>query len=284
MKNKNDQLKEIVKETYSKIALQTKEENETSCCGVGGCSTIDYNVFSESERYQNLEGYNPEADLGLGCGLPTEFALIRKGDTVVDLGSGAGNDCFVARAIAGEEGEVIGIDMTEAMIQKAKVNAETLGFKNVQFRLGDIEDLPLSSKRADVVVSNCVLNLVPDKARAFSEVYRVLKPGGHFSISDVVLQGNLPEEIKKEAEMYAGCVAGALEKTDYLDMIAEAGFVNIKVQKEKAITLPDQILSKFLSAGQLSEYKQQGKGVYSITVYADRPEASCGCGPAAKCC
>jgi arsenite methyltransferase len=284
MKNKNDQLKEMVKETYSKIALQTKAENETSCCGIGGCSTIDYNVFSESERYRNLDGYNPEADLGLGCGLPTEFALIRKGDTVIDLGSGAGNDCFVARAIAGEEGEVIGIDMTEAMILKAKANAEKLGFKNVQFRLGDIEDMPIASKRADVVVSNCVLNLVPDKARAFAEVYRVLKPGGHFSISDVVLQGNLPEEIKKEAEMYAGCVSGALEKSNYLDLIAEAGFVNIKVQKEKAIKLPDEILSKFLSAEQLSEFRQEGKGVYSITVYADRPEASCGCGPAAKCC
>jgi ubiquinone/menaquinone biosynthesis C-methylase UbiE len=284
MENTNEKLKEIVKDTYSKIALQSKEENETSCCGVGGCGTIDYNVFSESEAYKNLEGYNPEADLGLGCGLPTEFALIKKGDTVVDLGSGAGNDCFVARAIAGSEGEVIGIDMTEAMISKAKANAEKLGFKNVKFRLGDIEDMPISSKRADVVVSNCVLNLVPDKEKAFAEVYRVLKPGGHFSISDVVLRGNLPEEIKKEAEMYAGCVSGAMEKSDYLDLIAKTGFVNIKVQKEKAIKLPDEILSKFLSTDQLAEYKQTGKGVYSITVYADRPEGNCGCGPEAKCC
>jgi arsenite methyltransferase len=282
MKNKNEKLKEIVKDTYSRIALQPKEQNETSCCGIGGCSTIDYNVFSEN--YKDLEGYNPDADLGLGCGLPTEFALIKKGDTVVDLGSGAGNDCFVARAIAGPEGEVIGIDMTEAMIEKAKANAEKLGFNNVKFRLGDIEDMPLSSKRADVVVSNCVLNLVPDKERAFSEVFRVLKPGGHFSISDVVLQGNLPAAIKAKAEMYAGCVSGALEKSDYLNLIAKAGFINIKVQKEKAITIPDEILSKYLSSSELPEYKQKGKGIFSITVYAERPEASCGCGPEVTCC
>jgi arsenite methyltransferase len=282
MENKNKKLKEVVKETYAKIALQSKEQNEASCCGVGGCATVDYNVFSES--YKGLQGYNPEADLGLGCGLPTEFALIKNGDTVVDLGSGAGNDCFVARAIAGEEGEVIGIDMTEAMIQKAKTNAEKLGFKNVQFRLGDIEDMPLSSKRADVVVSNCVLNLVPDKVKAFAEIFRVLKPGGHFSISDVVLKGNLPQAIKAEAEMYAGCVAGAMEMNDYLASIAQAGFVNIKVQKEKAVTLPDEILSKYLSPAELSEYKQKEKGVFSVNVYADKPESTCGCDPKSKCC
>jgi arsenite methyltransferase len=280
MENKNEQLKEMVKEQYSAIALQSKEQNETSCCGAGSCGT--YTIMSED--YSKLEGYNPDADLGLGCGLPTEFALIKRGDTVVDLGSGAGNDCFVARSAAGEAGQVIGIDMTEAMIEKAKTNAEKLGFKNVQFRLGDIEDIPLSSKRADVVVSNCVMNLVPDKVKAFAEVFRILKPGGHFSISDVIVKGELPEEIKKEAEMYAGCVAGAIKKGDYLGILAEQGFVNITIQKEREIQIPDEILINYLSVEELKNYKDKGQGIYSMTVYAERPAASCGCGPEAKCC
>ena len=280
MENKNEQLKELVKEQYSVIALQTKEQNETSCCGSGSCGT--YNIMSEN--YSKLPGYNQEADLGLGCGLPTEFALIKAGDTVVDLGSGAGNDCFVARAAAGETGLVIGIDMTEAMIQKAQANAEKLGFKNVQFRLGDIEDIPLSSKRADVVVSNCVMNLVPDKVKAFAEVFRILKPKGHFSISDVVVKGELPEGIKKEAELYAGCVTGAIKKGDYLGILAEQGFVNITIQKEREIHLPDELLLNYLSAEELKAYKDKGTGIFSITVYAERPDASCGCGPEAKCC
>lgn len=278
----NNKLKELVKEKYGEIALQSKEQNQTSCCGAGSCGTGTYTIMSED--YSNLQGYNVDADLGLGCGLPTEFAEIKKGDTVVDLGSGAGNDCFVARSFAGEEGEVIGIDMTDAMIQKAINNAEKLGFKNVQFRLGDIEDIPLSSKRADVVVSNCVMNLIPDKKKAFSEVYRILKPQGHFSISDIVLKGELPEAIKKEAEMYAGCVSGAIKKGDYLEILSDAGFVNITVQKEKQINLPDEILSNYLTSEQLKEYKEKGSGIYSITVYAERPETDCGCGPEAKCC
>ena len=280
MENSNDKLKKLVKEKYSGIALQSKEQNETSCCGAGGCGT--YTIMSED--YSKLEGYNSDADLGLGCGLPTEFAKIRKGDTVVDLGSGAGNDCFIARSITGEEGEVIGIDMTEVMIEKAKANAEKLGFKNVKFRLGDIEDIPLSSKRADVVVSNCVMNLVPDKKKAFAEVFRILKPKGHFSISDVVLKGDLPEGIKKETEMYAGCVSGAVKKSDYLEILSDAGFVNITVQKEKEINIPVEIIASYLSEEEIKEFREKGKGVYSITVYAERPEASCGCGPEAKCC
>jgi arsenite methyltransferase len=280
MENENEKLKEMVKEQYSEIALQSKEQNETSCCGAGSCGT--YTIMNED--YSKLEGYNPEADLGLGCGLPTEFAKIKKGDTVVDLGSGAGNDCFVARAFAGEEGQVIGIDMTEAMIQKAKANADKLGFKNVEFRLGDIEDIPLSSKRADVVVSNCVMNLVPDKEKAFAEVFRILKPLGHFSISDVVLKGDLPEAIKKEAEMYAGCISGAIKKNDYLGILAEQGFANITVQKEKEITIPTEVLSNYLSKEEIESYKEKGMGIYSITVYAERPDASCGCGPKATCC
>jgi arsenite methyltransferase len=280
MENRNEELKQLVKEKYGEIATQSKEQNETSCCGAGGCGT--YTIMSED--YSKLQGYNPEADLGLGCGLPTEFAKIKKGDTVVDLGAGAGNDCFVARSFTGDEGEVIGIDMTKAMIERAEANAEKLGYSNVKFRMGDIEDIPLSSKRADVVISNCVMNLIPDKQKAMTEVYRVLKPKGHFSISDIVLKGNLPEPILKEAEMYAGCVSGAVTKGDYLGIISDIGFVNITVQKEKQIILPDEILLKYLSAEQLSEYKSGEKGIYSITVYAERPEPGCGCGPEAKCC
>ena len=238
---KNEELKSIVKEKYAEIALQSRQENETSCCGATGCcGDVDYTIFSEN--YEKLEGYNPEADLGLGCGIPTEFAQIKPGDTVIDLGSGAGNDCFVARSLVGETGKVIGIDFTEAMIDKARNNAEKLGFNNVEFRYGDIEKMPVTANKADVIVSNCVLNLVPDKVKAFSEIFRVLKPGGHISVSDVVLRGDLPLNLKQAAEMYAGCVSGAIQINDYLQIIENCGLENIKVQKEKIISIPDEIL------------------------------------------
>src|ERR1700744_4035928 len=229
------ELKELVRQKYSEIALQDKEDNQESCCGATCCSTEVYNIMSDD--YTQLNGYNPDADLGLGCGLTTQFAKIKKGDVVIDLGSGAGNDAFIARAETGEAGKVIGIDFTEAMINKARVNAEKLGFNNVEFRYGDIEKMPVSADTADVIVSNCVLNLVPDKDAVIKEIYRVLKPGGHFSISDVVLVGNLPDAMRKDAEMYAGCVAGAIQKDPYLGLIADNGFKNITVQKEKVIVI-----------------------------------------------
>ncbi len=170
------EIKELVRQKYSEIALQDKKTNESSCCGAGECSTEVYNIMTDD--YSNLEGYTADADLGLGCGLPTQFAMIKKGDVVIDLGSGAGNDCFVARAETGESGKVIGIDFTEAMIAKARTNAENLGFNNVEFRHGDIEHIPVTTESADVVVSNCVLNLVPNKHNVFSEIFRILKPGG----------------------------------------------------------------------------------------------------------
>lgn len=274
----DDQLKELVRQKYSEIALQEKAVNQASCCGSGSCSTEVYNIMSDD--YTELEGYNPDADLGLGCGLPTQFARIKPGDTVIDLGSGAGNDCFVARAETGPTGKVIGIDFTPEMINKARENAEKLGFNNVEFRTGDIERMPVTANVADVVVSNCVLNLVPDKKRVFCEIFRVLKNGGHFSISDVVLTGELPEALRRDAEMYAGCVAGAIQRDEYLDFITKTGFVNLQIQKEKPIVIPDDILSKYLDADQIASFRSGETGIFSITVYAEKPAApSCSCEP-----
>ena len=276
-----EQLKALVKEKYTEIALQDKETNQSSCCGAGGCSTEVYNIMTDD--YTTLEGYNPDADLGLGCGLPTQFAKIRKGDVVIDLGSGAGNDAFVARHETGADGKVIGIDFTPAMINRARMNAEKLGFYNVEFRQGDIEQMPVSANMADVVVSNCVLNLVPNKYAVIKEICRVLKPGGHFSISDIVLEGQLPEAIRTAAEMYAGCVSGAIQRQVYMELIEQNGFMNITVQKDKAIIVPDDILSNYLSAEEIGVFRASGTGIRSITVYAEKPkEARACCGP--DCC
>jgi ubiquinone/menaquinone biosynthesis C-methylase UbiE len=266
--NTEQQLKDLVVEKYSQIANQAKQDNEASCCGATCCSTIDYSIMADS--YDNLEGYNPDADLGLGCGLPTEFAQIKAGDTVVDLGSGAGNDCFVARAIAGETGRVVGIDMTPAMVNKARTNAEKLGYTNVEFYLGEIEKMPLPAETADVVVSNCVLNLVPNKEKALAETYRILKTGGHFSISDIVLQGDLPAHLQQAAEMYAGCVSGAMQQSAYLALIEATGFQNIIIQKSKEIILPTDILEKYLSPIEIADFQASQVGIYSITVYAEK--------------
>lgn len=275
-------LKELVKEKYAAIAEQTIEQNLSSCCGAGGCSTEVYNIMSDD--YTTMQGYNADADLGLGCGLPTQFAKIKAGDTVVDLGSGAGNDCFVARAQTGETGKVIGIDFTPAMIEKAKANAAKLGFSNIQFREGDIENMPLAANVADVVVSNCVLNLVPNKDGVFKEIYRVLKPGGHFSISDVVLVGKLPEALQKDAEMYAGCVSGAIQKEVYMELIHHNGFEQITIQKEKAIVIPDDILVNYLNEQALADFKNGQTGIFSITVFARKPIVENFCTPGGGCC
>ena len=294
MTNEPGTLKDNVRRQYAAIARQDKATNASSCCGAGGCSTEVYNIMTDD--YTGLAGYAPDADLGLGCGLPTQFAGIRPGDTVLDLGSGAGNDCFVARHETGADGRVIGVDFTPEMVAKARENAGKLGFQNVEFRQGDIEELPVSDGMIDVVVSNCVLNLVPDKRKAFSEVMRVLRPGGHFSISDVVLVGELPEAIREAAEMYAGCVSGALQESEYLGIIHELGFEQVTVQKRKAIVVPDDILSNYLDPAAMEQYRASGTGIFSITVSASksaaptRPDthksalkAAC-CGPESTCC
>jgi arsenite methyltransferase len=277
-----EQLKEIVRNKYSEIALQDKATNQASCCGSGGCSTEVYNIMSDD--YTDLTGYNTDADLGLGCGLPTQFAQIKSGDTVIDLGSGAGNDSFIARAETGAEGKIIGIDFTPAMVELARKNAEKLGFNNIEFRQGDIEKMPVTANVADVVVSNCVLNLVPNKDAVMKEIYRVLKPNGHFSISDVVLKGDLPKALQEAAEMYAGCVSGAIQKDIYLDLINSNGFANVTVQKEKPIVIPDDILQNYLNETELAAFKTGNTGIFSVTVYAEKPteeKKSC-CGP--ECC
>lgn len=262
-------LKVIVREKYGEIASQSKTQNRSSCCGSGcGCGDGTYSIFSDD--YTTMEGYNPDADLGLGCGLPTEFANINAGDSVLDLGSGAGNDCFVARAIVGDQGSVTGLDFTDEMLAKANANKLKLGFGNIEFVKGDIEEMPLPSDSYNVVISNCVLNLVPDKSKAFSEIHRVLKNGGHFCISDVVLKGDLPEAIVREAEMYAGCVSGAIQMDNYLDIIKTLDFKDITVHKQKAIVIPDEILLNYLSAGEFETFKNSDTGIFSITVSATK--------------
>ncbi len=261
-------LKKLVKEKYSQIANQEIKVNLASCCGAGETSQEVYNIMTDD--YSELKGHVADADLGLGCGLPTQFAKIKAGDTVVDLGSGAGNDAFVARHETGPTGKVIGVDFVTEMIKKARTNADKMGFNNVEFRYGDIEEMPISDETVDVVVSNCVLNLLPAKDKIFNEIQRVLKAGGHFSISDIVLKGTLPDVLRLSAEMYAGCVAGAIQKDDYMALIKEAGFTNITIQKEKPINIPDDILTQYLDREALASFKNGTTGIFSITVFAQK--------------
>ncbi len=271
----SDDMKDIVKEKYGKIA-ETEDMGGCGCgCGCGNDDGMDYSVFKDD--YDGIAGYVPEADLNLGCGLPTEYAGIKEGDTVIDLGSGAGNDCFIASQLVGATGEVIGIDMTAQMIERARINAEKLEYTNVKFRLGEIENMPVTANKADVIISNCVINLVPDKYQAFREMMRVLKPGGHFCISDVVTEGVIPQELLEQAELYAGCVAGAMPVEVYLDVIRQNGFKNIDVKKKKRIDIPEAILNEILTEDQLNTYKSSGVGLYSITVTAEKPSCLCGC-------
>jgi SAM-dependent methyltransferase len=257
----DNELKFVVKEKYSEIAGQSKLFNQSSCCGsTSSCGNVDYTIFSDD--YSGERGYNP----GLGCGIPTQFARIKKGDHVLDLGSGAGNDCFVARALVGETGKVTGIDFTDAMIAKANQNNQKLGYTNVRFVQGDIEEMPVPENSVDVVVSNCVLNLVPDKNKAFAQIMRVLKPTGHFCVSDVVIRGKLPEQLRKDAEMYAGCVSGAIEMDKYVNIIELNGFRDITIHKQKMISIPEDVLKNYLPKDEILSFQKGGTGIYSITI------------------
>lgn len=259
-------IKEQVRRKYDEIA----ERGENAGCGCG-CSN-DVNMIGDA--YESVTGYVAEADLGLGCGLPTDLAELKSGNTVLDLGSGAGLDVFVARSMVGESGRVLGVDMSDAMLSRARKNSERLGYENVEFLKGEIEDLPIDSDSVDVVISNCVLNLVPDKGRAFKEVYRVVRPGGHFCVSDIVVRGELPESIKRSAELYAGCISGAIAQADYLDIIHEAGFSNVKVLREREINVPEEALLESASEDELVAFRAGGGAIVSVTVSGMKAAAS----------
>lgn len=262
-------LKEMVKQRYNEVAMLSAAEASKCCCNPVAPSKKVFTIMSED--YTKLKGYEPDADLGVGCGLPTQYAGIQKGDTVVDLGSGAGNDCFIAREEVGETGKVIGIDFAPNMLAKARANAERRGFKNIEFLEGDIENMPLPDATADVVVSNCVLNLLPHKDKIFKEIYRVLKPGAHFCVSDVVLKGVFPKEFTDNAAMYAGCIASAIQREDYLAEIEKAGFEDIKIERTKTVIIPDDVLNEHLDEATIQKYKTGNVGIYSITVTGNRP-------------
>jgi len=259
MKN-TDTLKQIVRDKYAEIAVASDRKK----CGCCGDKEPDYSVLSLD--YTAKKGYVEEADLKLGCGIPTDHAGIREGDSVLDLGSGAGNDVFVARRIVGESGSVTGMDFTDEMLEKARVNNEKMAYSNVVFVKGDIEDIPLPENSYDVVISNCVLNLVPDKRKAFAEIMRVLKPGGHFCVSDIVLKGELPDDMREAASLYAGCVSGALQKQDYLQIVKDAGFVRVEVKDERINDIPDEYLLESVSQETIDRYRKSGAAIYSMTV------------------
>jgi ubiquinone/menaquinone biosynthesis C-methylase UbiE len=267
------EIKQAVRERYASAAL-----TKSSCCGPRTCGNSGTDVGGPDlvldmvgGAYQAIEGYLPEADLGLGCGLPTRYAGIKGGDVVLDLGSGAGVDAFIARRIVGEQGQVIGVDMTPEMVALARENAAKLGYGNVEFRLGEIEHLPVETGTVDVVVSNCVLNLVPNKARAFAEILRVLRPAAHFCVSDIVATGELPEPIRHAAALYVGCIAGALARGHYLRLIEQTGFENVEVAETKPIELPDDVLHRHMDESQIAAFRRSGVSLQSITVRARKP-------------
>lgn len=266
MEKQNVDKKEMVKEQYNNLAL-SNDGSGSCCCNPAAPAVSSKKIYTiMSEDYTRLKGYEPDADLGVGCGLPIRYARIKQGNIVVDLGSGAGNDCFIACEETGPSGLVIGIDFAPQMIIKARRNVAKRGLENVEFIEGDIENIPLPDETADVVVSNCVLNLLPSKSKIFHEIYRVLKSGGHFCISDVVINGTFPKEFTDNAAMYAGCIASAIQREDYLAEIARASFADIKVERTKTIMIPDKLLQEHLDESVIEKYKEGKVGIYSITV------------------
>lgn len=265
--NSNDQLREIVRQKYADVV--TGSDCCAPCCGSEEKPVDEFNMIGDA--YDGVSGYVADADLSLGCGVPVEHAGLQSGQTVLDLGSGAGLDVFVARSEVGESGHVIGVDMTAEMIAKARENAQKSGFDNVEFRLGEIEHLPVVSDSVDVVISNCVLNLVPDKQRAFAEIFRVLKPGGHFCISDIVSSRELPEWVRGIAEAYAGCVAGAIPKAHYMKLIEQTGFEQLNIASERRIDVPAELVAESLTAEQLQQAVKNDLHVMSVTVTAQKP-------------
>lgn len=266
-----DTLRDAVRRKYADLATGS----EAGCCGPdAGCDAdASEEVTMIGDAYEGVDGYVATADLGLGCGLPTELADLQPGEHVIDLGAGAGLDAFVARRTVGNDGYVLGVDMTPEMVEKARTNAKALGYANVEFRRGEIEALPVDDGAFDIALSNCVLNLVPDKTRAFRETFRVLRPGGRFVISDIVSGGTLPAAIRGAAELYVGCIAGALPREEYLGIIRDAGFAQVTIAKDRAVDLPDDLLRAHLSDEALADFRASGAGVHSITVTGVKPGA-----------
>ncbi|MCS6877189.1 MAG: arsenite methyltransferase [Geminicoccaceae bacterium] len=259
-----------VRAKYAAIARAA----EKGCCepkAVGCCADGSLDMIGDA--YRDVEGRVPEADLGLGCGVPTRHAGLRPGEVVLDLGCGAGNDCFIARHEVGSGGRVIGVDATPEMIARARANARKLGFDNVEFRLGEIENLPVADASVDCVISNCVLNLVPDKPRAFAEIARVLKPGGRMCVSDIVATGPLPEPLRAAVELYVGCIAGALPLDDYVRLLEAVGLEGIEIVERRPIPLPDSVLAPRLDASELAAFRASGVELLSVTLRARRPRS-----------
>jgi ubiquinone/menaquinone biosynthesis C-methylase UbiE len=267
---KEEKVRKMVREGYGKIA-----KAEKCGCGCGCGSNVSENIgYSPEELGSVPEG----ADLNLGCGNPVALAMLKEGETVVDLGSGGGLDCFLAAKKVGEKGRVIGVDMTAEMLDKARENCRRGGYKNVEFRLGEIENLPVADDTADVIISNCVINLSPNKQRVFEEVFRVLKPGGRLMISDMVLLNELPEAVKKSVEAYVGCISGAEMKATYTKMIETAGFEEVKVIEETHLPL-ELMLSDATAKAIMKELKLTEEraaelvgSVASVRVSAAKPQ------------
>jgi len=269
---KDYDVKTFVRERYASVA-----KGGSSCCGPADCCGSESAVVEEISKgigysEDEMKGVPDGADMGLGCGNPTAIASLKPGDKVLDLGSGGGFDCFLAAKQAGKDGHVVGVDMTPEMIAKARKNAEDGGYDNVEFRLGEIEHLPAADDYFDVIISNCVINLSPQKDKVFAEMNRVLRPGGRFSISDIVLDKKLPESVQESVAAYSGCIAGAMLKEDYLEVLREAGFRDIKIEKEQKFALDfiisDPIASEIVKGLAISkdDLKSTQEAVLSITV------------------
>ncbi len=275
---KETEIKNSVRKGYAKIVQQDSSccTTASSCCTSGASAReISKNIgYTEEDLQAVPEGSN----LGLGCGNPIALASLKEGETVIDLGSGAGFDCFLAAEKVGASGRIIGIDMTPEMIDKARENAEKSDHENVEFRLGEIENLPAADNTADIVISNCVINLVPDKSRVFKEAFRALKPGGRLMVSDIVLTKELPEAVKNSIEAYIGCLSGAAMMREYLETIETAGFQDVKVTGETSI--PIEYMANDPTAQALMEtldltpetVKELGESIRSIIVYGIKPE------------
>jgi arsenite methyltransferase len=271
MTETKERIHDILRHKYAEIARSRSAGGSAGCCGSHQGPSADFSMIGNA--YDGVSGYMAEADLGLGCGLPVEHAGLAPGHTVLDLGAGAGLDAFVARREVGADGHVIGVDMTPEMVSKARDNAAKAGYENVDFRLGEIEHLPVRSDSVDVVISNCVLNLVPDKPRAFAEIHRVLKPGGHFCISDIVSSSRLPDWVQDIADAYAGCVSGAIPREDYIRIISEAGFDQVVIRAQRRIDVPAELIAGALSAQQREMVERMDLHVMSITVTARKAES-----------